>query len=212
MDPLPGELSTIECFRLLDNIKLFGNPIVVLTGGDPLKRPDIVDIIAYGTRIGLTMTMTPSGTPRITREGIRQLKDAGLTRLAISLDGATGERHDTFRGVGGFWEWTMDCIHYAREIELPVQINTTFAKYDVDDLRPLVALMMDLEIALWSVFFMVPTGRGQADDTLSAQENEDLFKQLYELAKSAPFDIKTTAAPNIDDSSSKKRRKPAAPR
>ncbi len=194
-EPLPGELSTIECFRLLDNIKVFGQPIVVLTGGDPLKRADILDIIAYGTRISLKMTMTPSGTPLVTRERIKQVKEAGLTRLAISLDGATPETHDAFRGVEGSWKWTMNCIRYAKEFDLPVQINTTFAQYNKDDFQALADVMVDLDISLWSVFFLVPTGRGQADDALTAEENEELFEQLYELSKSAPFDIKTTAAP-----------------
>ncbi len=194
-DALPGELSTIECFRLLDNIKLFGQPIVVLTGGDPLKRPDILDIIEYGTRIGLTITMTPSGTPLVTRERISQIKEAGLSRLAVSLDGASPETHDVFRGVDGSWDWTMKCIKYAQEFDLPVQINTTFAKYNKDDFQSLVDLMMKLGISLWSVFFLVPTGRGQIEDALTADENEALFEQLHTLSKSAPFDIKTTAAP-----------------
>jgi len=192
---LPGELSTEECFRLLDNIKEFGHPIVVLTGGDPLKRPDILDIIKYGTRIGLKMTMTRSGTPLVTRDRIQEVKEAGLTRLAVSLDGATPETHDDFRGIAGSWQWTMNCIKYAQEFDLPVQINTTFARYNKDDFQALVDVMMELGISLWSVFFLVPTGRGRADDALTAEENEVLFEQLHDLSKNAPFDIKTTAAP-----------------
>jgi len=143
----------------------------------------------------LKMTMTPSGTPMVTRERIQEVKEAGLTRLAVSLDGATPESHDTFRGVEGSWDWTMNCIKYAQELDLPVQINTTFAQYNKSDFQSLVDLMMELGISLWSVFFLVPTGRGQADDALTAEENEVLFDQLHELSKTAPFDIKTTAAP-----------------
>lgn len=189
------ELSTAEAKELMDDARRFGHPLFVLTGGDPLKRPDVVELVEYGASIGLRMAMTPSGTPLMTPEVIRQLADAGLSRLAVSLDGSTAAIHDRFRGVAGSWEWTIRMILAAREIGLSTQINTTVARHNVDDFEDLIALMEGLEISLWSVFFLVPTGRARAEEVASAEEFEAVFDRMYELSKTAPFDIKSTAAP-----------------
>jgi radical SAM protein len=194
-DGLPGELTTEACFGLLDEIRRFGRPIVVLTGGDPLKRRDIFEIVRYGVERGLKMTMTPSGTPLVARDRIAALKDAGLSRLAVSVDGPTAEIHDAFRGVDGSWGWTMNAIEYANRVGLPVQINTTMSRYNLESLDAMARLMGNLNITLWSVFFLVPTGRGRAKDALSDVESEGVFNRLYDLSRSMPFDIKTTAAP-----------------
>jgi AdoMet-dependent heme synthase len=190
-----AELTTVEARRMMEDVRRFGRPLFVLTGGDPLKRPDVVELVEHGSRIGLRMAMTPSGTPLMTPEVVRQLADAGLSRLAVSLDGSTAEIHDRFRGVEGSFHWTVQMIRAAREIGLSTQINTTVARHNVADFEALIGLMQELGISLWSVFFLVPTGRARAADIASPEEFEWVFHRMYELSKTAPFDIKSTAAP-----------------
>lgn len=189
------ELSTEEAKKLMRDVRRFGRPLFVLTGGDSLKRPDIVELVEYGSRLGLRMALTPSGTPLMTREIVQRLADAGLSRLAVSLDGSTAEIHDRFRGVEGSFDWTIEMIRAAREIGLSTQINTTVARHNVDDFEALIELMTDLGISLWSVFFLVPTGRARSEDIASPEEFERVFHQMYDLSKTASFDIKSTAAP-----------------
>jgi radical SAM protein len=189
------ELSTAEAKRMMDDVRRFGRPLFVLTGGDPLKRPDVVELVQYGASIGLRMAMTPSGTPLMTADVLQQLKDAGLARLAVSLDGSTAAIHDAFRGVAGSFDWTIRMLRTARALGLTTQVNTTVSRYNIDDFDALCALMVDLGITLWSVFFLVPTGRARAQDVASAEEFEAVFNRMYELAQTAPFDVKSTAAP-----------------
>lgn len=191
----PLELSTEEAKRMMDAVRRFGRPLFVLTGGDPLKRPDIVELVEYGTSIGLRMAMTPSGTPLMTEAVLRELRDAGLARLAVSLDGSTAAIHDAFRGVPGSYAWTIRMLLAARSVGLSTQVNTTVSRYNLDDFDALCELMTELGIVLWSVFFLVPTGRAQAQDVASAEEFEAVFHKMYDLSRSAPFDIKSTAAP-----------------
>lgn len=191
----PRELSTLEAQQLMDTVRRFGRPLFVLTGGDPLKRPDTLELVEHGAKIGLRMAMTPSGTPLMTPQVLRRLAEAGLSRLAVSLDGSTAAIHDTFRGVPGSYDWTLRMIRAARELGLSTQINTTVARHNVDDFEALIELMTGLGISLWSVFFLVPTGRAKPEDIASPEEFERIFHRMYELSKTAPFDIKSTAAP-----------------
>ncbi|MFS8637116.1 MAG: TIGR04053 family radical SAM/SPASM domain-containing protein [Gemmatimonadota bacterium] len=191
----PFELSTEEAKRMMDAVRRFGHPLFVLTGGDPLKRPDIVELVAYGASIGLRVAMTPSGTPLMTESVLRDLRDAGLARLAVSLDGSTAAIHDAFRGVPGSYDWTIRMLRAARDLGLSTQVNTTVSRYNLDDFDALCSLMTELGIVLWSVFFLVPTGRARAQDVASAEEFEAVFHKMYDLSRTAPFDIKSTAAP-----------------
>jgi AdoMet-dependent heme synthase len=191
----PDELSTAEVKRMMDDVRRFGSPLFVLTGGDPLKRPDTVELVRHGAERGLRMAMTPSGTPLMTAGVLQDLAAAGLSRLAVSLDGSTAAIHDGFRGVVGSYEWTLRMIRTARELGLSTQINTTVAAHNVDDFENLIGLMEDLGISLWSIFFLVPTGRARVEDIASPEEFERIFHRMYDLSKTAPFDIKSTAAP-----------------
>jgi AdoMet-dependent heme synthase len=190
-----GELSTVEAKRMMEQVRRFGRPLFVLTGGDPLKRPDVVELVAHGAGLGLRMGMTPSGTPLMTPDVLRELRDAGLSRLAVSLDGSTPVIHDRFRGVDGSWAWTLRMLIAARELGLSTQINTTVSRHNLADFDALGELMGELGIALWSVFFLVPTGRARTEDVASAEAFESVFHRMYDLARTAPFDVKSTAAP-----------------
>jgi radical SAM protein len=188
------ELTTQEAKRLIDEIAEMAVPVFVLTGGDPLKRPDIFEIVRYAADRKVRISLTPSATPLLTREAIVKLHQAGLARLAVSLDGPTAEIHDAFRRVPGSFQWTMDAVRWAREIGLPVQINTTITRHNFHQIHDVIALLATLDIALWSVFFLVPTGRGQDIGLLSAEEFEQVFAILHQTAQRALFDIKSTEA------------------
>ncbi len=190
----PLELSTQEGKELIDQIAALQVPVFVLTGGDPIKRPDLFDLIGHARQAGVRVSLTPSATPLLTREIVFRLKEAGLARLAVSMDGACAATHDGFRGMPGSFARTLDAVRWANEAGLPAQINTTFSRRNIGEIDDIVALVDRLKITLWSVFFLVPTGRGKLDDLLSAEEFEQVFAKLYSLSRTASFDIKTTEA------------------
>lgn len=190
----PLELSTDEGKHLIDEIAQMQVPVFVLTGGDPIKRPDLFELIEYARTVGVRVSLTPSATPLLTRDVIQRLKQSGLARLAVSLDGSYRDVHDAFRGMSGSFDRTMEAIEWANEVGLPVQINTTFSRGNLEDFDSIAALMETKQIALWSVFFLVPTGRGKITELLSADEFEGVFAQLYQLSRRARFHIKTTEA------------------
>jgi radical SAM protein with 4Fe4S-binding SPASM domain len=131
----------------------------------------------------------------MTPEVIRSLRDAGLARLAVSLDGATAQVHDRFRGVDGSWAWTLRMLMAARDLGLTTQVNTTVTRGNLAEFDALAELLTDLDISLWSVFFLVPTGRARPQDVASAEDFERVFNRMYDLSRTASFDIKSTAAP-----------------
>jgi len=192
-----AELTTEEGRRLIDRVAAFGDPppILVLTGGDPLRRPDIVDLVAHARRRGVTASLTPSGTASVTEEKLRALRDAGLGRLAVSLDGATAAAHDAFRGVRGSHRHTLRILERARALGLPLQVNTTVCRQTVEDLAALVPQMEAVQPVLWALFFLIPVGRAQVNQALSAGEIEGVLHWAAALAEYAPFGVKTTEAP-----------------
>lgn len=188
------ELSTVEAKRLIDEIAEMQVPVFVLTGGDPLKRPDTFELVKYASDHKVRISLTPSATPLLTRESIVRLKECGLARLAVSLDGPTAAIHDAFRRVPGSYEWTINAVRWAREIDLPVQVNTTITPHNLAMLDDVIALLERLDITMWSVFFLVPTGRGSGIDLISAEEFEQVFEILYRTSQRVLFDIKSTEA------------------
>jgi radical SAM protein with 4Fe4S-binding SPASM domain len=193
----PEELSTAEGKRLLDSVRDFGEgQLVVFSGGDPCKRDDLAELIEYGTDIGLTITLTPSGTDSLTPETIERMADTGLKRLALSIDGATAASHDDFRGESGSFDQTLEAARTAREAGLPLQINTTVCQRTVDDLPGLRDLVADLDAVLWSVFFLVPVGRGEVLDPVSPGRAEEVMHWLGDTVEDEDFGVKTTEAPH----------------
>jgi len=140
------------------------------------------------------VSVTPSATPLLSREAIFKMKEAGVVRLGISLDGSCPEIHDKFRGLPGAWARTIQAIEWANEAGIPIQVHTTISRHNVDDLDNLCALFEKLAIVMWNVFFLVPVGRGQLADLLSGEEFERVFGKIYELSQRVPFQIKTTEA------------------
>ena len=191
----PQELNTEEALHLIDRLADFGSPILVFTGGDPMMRRDLYQLIAYATQKGLRCSLTPTATALPTTERLEKARDAGIRRIALSLDAPRPEIHDSFRQVPGSWQRTMDILHRAQAIGLSVQVNTTVAKHNVDILDEMIPFLQEVGAVQWSLFFLVPTGRAQASNMISAEEHERVFNWLYDLSKNAPFDIKSTAAP-----------------
>lgn len=190
------ELTTEEGKRLIDQIAEMESPLLVFTGGDPLMREDIFEFMEYAIHKGLRVSMTPSATPKVTKEAMRRSKEVGLARWAFSLDGSTAEIHDYFRGTKGSYELTMKSIQYLMELEMPIQINTTVSRFNIHDLENIARKIEQFGTELWSVFFLVPTGRGQIKDMVSPVQHEEVFRWLHQLKSKVSFDIKTTAAPH----------------
>ena len=190
----PDQLTTDEGMALIDQIAEMQVPIFVFTGGDPLKRQDVFELIRYASAKGVKVAVTPSATPLLTREAIFKMKEAGLVRLGISLDGSTPEIHDAFRGLPGAWARTIQAIEWANEAGIPIQVHSTISRHNAHDLDNLCALFEKLAIVMWNVFFLVPVGRGQLGDLLSGEEFEGVFGKIYELSHRVNFQIKTTEA------------------
>ncbi|MCP4691091.1 MAG: heme b synthase [Desulfobacterales bacterium] len=197
LGPHEGELDTTAAFRLLDQIADVGSPIIILTGGEPMLRPDIYDIAQYGTDKGLRMVMAPNGT-LLTRENAKKLAAVGIKRISISIDGAAAESHDRFRGVDGAYERMMAGADHARAAGLEFQINTTITKTNLDQIPGIHALAVEMGAAAHHIFLLVPTGRGKyiADQTIDAAEYEKTLNWFYDQREKSPLQLKATCAPH----------------
>ena len=191
----PDELTTAEGLKLLDEIKGFGSPVFVFTGGDPLMRRDLPELIAHAKNIGLRTALTPSATKLVTRERLQACQDAGIARIAVSLDGPNAEVHDAFRGFAGSFDRTMEILDDLRSLELPFQLNSTVTTLNEQLLDEMAQLVGESGAVQWSVFFLVPTGRAEAEHMVSPERHEEIMHWLADLSERAPFDIKSTAAP-----------------
>lgn len=195
----PRELTTEEGYRLIDRVRAFADPppLLVLTGGDPMRRPDLALIVRHAAESGLSVALTPSGTAAATHARLTELKEAGLSRVAVSLDGPTPETHDAFRRVRGSYGWTMRIIESTVDLGLPLQINSTVSRMTLPSLVAMARRVAELPVTLWALFFLIRTGRGAAVEEVTAGECERVLDYLYELSLDAPFGIKTTEAPQF---------------
>lgn len=193
-DPL--ELSTDAGKKMLDDLAALPTPrpMVVLTGGDPLERPDLAELVAYGTKVGLRVAISPSVTPKLTYDAIATMHKAGAKAMSLSLDGSTAASHDGFRKVPGVFDATMQAITDTNHIGLRLQINTTVTADNVWELPDILRIVHSSGARVWSVFFLVPTGRGTQLRPLTGAEEEDVLNWLYDV--SGLVAIKTTEAPH----------------
>jgi radical SAM protein len=192
----PGELTTEEGFSLVDQVAEMGTPILILSGGDPVNRPDLLELIRHGKSRGLRMATIPAATDCLTRELVHSLKQAGLDQMAVSLDFPRAELHDAFRGVPGAFAKTMEAVGWAHEAGLPLQVNTTVCGDTAPYLEEMAGFVQGLGIVFWEVFFLVPMGRGSLLAGLSASECERLFEVIYRVQKKEGFVVKVTEAPH----------------
>lgn len=211
------EFTTEECYKVIDNITSFSpssthphshaagsdaehhaaGPVLILTGGEPMTRPDVYDIASYATDKGLHVVMAPCGH-LITPETAKIMKTAGVKAISISIDGSTPEKHDEFRGTAGAFEKTMAGLKNAIDAGIPFQINTTVTRLNVNDLPDIYRLASELGAKTFDVFFLVPTGRGSElkDLEISPEEYENALKWIYETSLHSTIRIKTTCAPH----------------
>ena len=195
-NPSDNQLNFSEACALMDQVRQeFGQILFVITGGDPLRREDLYDLIQYGHNRGLRMAITPSATPLLNPNAIDNLQAAGIKRMALSLDGAQPMSHDQFRGFSGTFERTIEAFTYARSIGLETQMNTSVAEHNQQELPELFEIASYQDIALWSVFIVVPTGRADVNALMTPVAHEKVYQWLADKAldPKTPFDIKTTA-------------------
>jgi len=189
----PNELSTAECFSVMDQLASFDTkPIVVLSGGDPFMRRDLFEIAEYGIGLGMIVSVSPSATALVTEERLKKLVDIGVRRVSFSLDGATAETHDSFRGFAGTFERTLGAFEKANAVGLQFQVNTTITSRTRNELTAMGDLVSVSGAALWDLFFLVPTGRGLESELLSADDHEDVYDWILDNARTWPFQVKTT--------------------
>ncbi len=194
----PDELTTEECFDVVDQLSEFApKPLLIITGGDPLMRDDVMEIVSYASSRGFRVAIAFSGTEKASVERLEELKKAGVARVAVSIDGSDEERHDSFRGVRGTFRMSMEAIKNAQKVGLPFQINTTVYKGNIDDLPNIAKLCLDLGAVMWDVFFVVPTGRAKAEMMPSPQQFEDVLCWLYDVSRKTGLNVKSSAATHL---------------
>ena len=192
----PLELTTEEGYRLLDDITTFGRPYphVVFTGGDPLNRPDLHELVRAATERGIGASLAPAATPLLTQEVMESLREAGVQNISLSLDGSDPERHDGFRMVEGTFDKTLQAAKWARAAGLPIQVNTLVTDETLVDLPAVYELLLGLDIMRWSLFMLITTGRGSGLREITPGESEKLNAWAFNLSRTAPFQVKTTEA------------------
>ncbi len=195
--PYEGELSEAECRKVMDQIAEVAKPIVILTGGEPLLRPDVFDLARYGSELGFRMTMATNGT-LLTRQVVQRIIDSGIQRISVSLDGAGAESHDAFRKVQGAFEGALRGIAFAREAKLDFQINTTITDANIEEFPKIHELAVSLGAVAHHIFMLVPMGRGKdlAEEGISAEKYEKALHWFYERRDKAPIQLKATCAPH----------------
>lgn len=194
---LPDELDTPDAFGVLASLaRSRPAPVVVMTGGDPLERPDFWAILDHATSLGLHVDVAPSATPRLDRDVIFALADHGVGAVSLSLDGATAERHDAIRGIPGCYDMTMAAARHVADAGIPLQVNTLVTADTLDDLPAVCGRAGEMRARRWSLFFLVTTGRGAALPQITAEQAEVLLEWLADQNASAPFVISTTEAPH----------------
>jgi heme b synthase len=194
--PYKGELTTEECFRFIDDVAAFNKPVMIFTGGEPLLREDIFEIASYATHKGLRVVMAVNGT-LLNAKKARSAKQAGIQRVSLSLDGATAEAHDRFRGVIGAFAGAMEGIRYLRESSIDFQINTTVTQRNVSEIGDILQLAIRLGAVALHIFLLVPVGRGR--DLVGEEVTSDAYERtliwLAEQEAKVPLQIKATCAP-----------------
>lgn len=192
------ELTTTECVDVLRDLAAAGAPFphVIFTGGDPLKRPDLFDLVREGVRLGLGVSVAPSATMSLTRETVLGLKDAGVEAMSLSLDGSIAARHDAIRGVLGCFGWTLAAAQRVVAAGIPLQINTLVTRETASDLETIAQLVARLGAARWSLFFLIGVGRGRVLTSLTAAETETTLGWVARQSGGWPFVTTTTEAPH----------------
>ncbi len=191
-----GEFSTDECIKVLNSLASFSRPMIIWTGGEPMYRPDIIDLVKGATERGIRSVMAPCGT-LVEKEALTELKNAGVMACSFSVDGATAESHDSFRGVDGAFSNITRAMCIAKEVGMPFQVNCTVSKLNRDELLSIRELAIEYGAQMLDLFFLVPVGRGKevGDLALSSAETEEVLRWLFEMDQKGPISMRETCAP-----------------
>ncbi len=192
----PLELSTYEAYKTIDQIVALHPDEFTLTGGDLLERTDLFQLIDYSRRRGLKPNVNLTVTPTLTGAIVGKVKHNGADRIALALEGAVPEKHDSARGISGQFGATLLALRWARTAEIPVEVNTLLSRRNIDDLPRMAELLGDLGVERWNVYFLVPVGHAKQVELVTADEVESAFGVLQELSQRTPFKIRTFEAPH----------------
>ncbi len=197
LGPYNGELNTAACRKLIDGMAAFSQPVVILTGGEPLLREDIFEIASYGTGKGLRMVMATNGT-LVSEEIVRRMIESGIKRVSVSIDGADAGSHDRFRRVPGAFDGSMRGIEAMKKAGMEFQINTTITQANLGQMSAIHDLALRIGAAAHHIFLLVPTGRGKqmADQAISPGDYEETLEWFYEQSIACPIQLKATCAPH----------------
>ena len=179
-----GELTTSQASKLIDQLLEFGEPFpaLLLTGGDPLERPDFFELIKYAKGKGIYVAVAASVTPKLNKTAILRMRSLGVDIMSVSLDGALPETHDRLRGIKGTWKTTIDILKMSRELGLRTQVNTTVMRSNINELADIFHIAKDNGAVAWEVFFLIRTGRGASLEILGASECEEIMNFLYDAS------------------------------
>ncbi len=194
----PFELSTDQAKSLIDSVKALGS-LLIFTGGDPMKRPDLFELMAYARSLHVPIAITPSTTPTLTEDVVDRFAELGVTAMGVSLDGPSAALHDAFRKVEGTFARSQQALEWARERKIPVQVNTTVTKDTLPHIPEMFRLLSEEwapPVRRWSLFQLVPVGRGSVLGMPTPAEIDALFEWVYDHAQGAPFHIGTVEAPH----------------
>ena len=192
----PDELTTQEAKDLISDVKELGCPVMVLSGGDPLQRNDLEELVRYGSDLGLRMCTIPAVTPRLTRDRMVALRDSGIAKLAFSLDGSTPQLHDGMRRIEGTYNLTMEAAQTARDLGISIQINSLVHAGNIDDLENIARQVDEMGADMWELMFLIPVGRGVMLPSLGAGECERAFSIIFNIEQKIKAVIKVTEAPH----------------
>ena len=195
---LPGELDTETGMRLIDQLLEFGEPYpaLLLTGGDPLMRPDVFDLVRHAKARGIYTAVAASVTPLLTREKIERMGELGVEIVSVSMDGASAEIHDKIRDIPGTWRATLDAIEMAKTYGMRLQVNTTVMRSNLKDLADIFHLARERGAVAWEVFFLIRTGRGSSLENPEPGECEQVAHFLYDATRYG-IPVRTSEGPHF---------------
>jgi heme b synthase len=197
-EPYPQETGTAEALSLISAFAETGRPIIIFTGGEPLMRHDVFDLVRYAdAQNGLRCVMATNGT-LITPQIALDMKKSGIQRCSISIDEAEALKHDAFRGAPGAFASALSGINHLKNAGVSFQINTTVTKNNLSSFKDIFKLADSLGAAAWHIFLLVPTGRGAEiqDQLITADEYEEILNWFYDFRKSTKMQLKATCAPH----------------
>ncbi len=194
----PDELTTNEGKALVREVALFGGrpPTLIFSGGDPLEREDLWELLDYAHGLGIPTAVTPSATPTLSRGHFVKLKAHHVSAVSMSLDGSNAKRHDGIRNVGGCFDYTMQAWDWTAELEIPLLVNSVVSEASYDDIPAIYALLRTKKLIRWSLFFLIAVGRGRYLVPVTSERAEELMRSMYEWSLDAPFVIGSTEAPS----------------